>query len=539
MLMNFFRYFLIGCVFVAGSLIASRLPAQGGRTPRASEGPVEPYSVYVARDDEHTRCGPAGEYYKADPLAAGDKLEVYLETNDGWLGIRPPDHSFCWLQSDQVEVADDQATGTIIEPSAVAWIGTHLGKARQYRWQVRLQQGEQVAIIGTARREGPEGEEVWYRIVPPAGEFRWVHRSQVVDKLSQVVFSRDADADETLLVESAGRRSRSTPPQPPGENTNLPSGDSAEADTLASNLDSEPIGSGVALAKSLPEKIAAWTGRNSNDPEKLAAKDASVWVSPAGATLPSSDVVSDVVPANAVSPVSPPADARSSNRDDNLLTNRQQNRVLAPLPRPSGYSVPIDLPQADIEALRTELSRAMASGASYSETEPLRERTLQLQSGATDSILRGRAALLLKRIEEYQRVAIQRDGADGFTQTASSYNAAQPLNSLDTFNPTTSPAIEQGITQTIATEASSGERTQFDRQGYLVKVYSARPSAPPYAITDTAGRTLCYVTPVPGINLRRYLNQEVGLYGRMAFDTSLETPHLIAEQAVRISRPVR
>jgi hypothetical protein len=177
----------------------------------------------------------------------------------------------------------------------------------------------------------------------------------------------------------------------------------------------------------------------------------------------------------------------------------------------------------------------MASGATAVEADPLRERTVQIQNTATDSILRGRATLLLKRIEEYQRVASQRDGIDGFKPLANANQGSPAV--LTTTSPTT-PAIEQGIPQHVGTESQSGERTQFDRQGYLVKVYSARPNAPPYALTDSAGRTLCYVTPVPGINLRRYLNQELGLYGRMAFDTSLETPHLIAEQAVRIGRPL-
>ena len=162
----------------------------------AEDGPVEPYVVYVARGDQYARCGPSEEFYRTDPLRAGTELEVYLETEDGWLGVRPPADSFCWLQSDHVEVAEDEITGTVIESSAVAWIGTHLGKARQYRWQVRLDQGEQVTIIGTARRDGPDGEEVWYRIVPPPGEFRWVQRSQITDALEEVVYGDQGDNDE-------------------------------------------------------------------------------------------------------------------------------------------------------------------------------------------------------------------------------------------------------------------------------------------------------------------------------------------------------
>src|SRR6056297_1818014 len=124
----------------------------------AEDGPVEPYRAFVAREGEFTRCGPAGEFYQADPLRAGEEVEVYLETEDGWLGIRPPENSFCWIQSDQIRVDEDATTGTVIDAAAVAWIGTHLGRAKTYRWQVRLERGETVTIIGTARRQGPEGD---------------------------------------------------------------------------------------------------------------------------------------------------------------------------------------------------------------------------------------------------------------------------------------------------------------------------------------------------------------------------------------------
>ena len=45
----------------------------------------------------YTRCGPADDYYRTDPLRQGQELQVYTETDDGWLGIRPPKESFCWV----------------------------------------------------------------------------------------------------------------------------------------------------------------------------------------------------------------------------------------------------------------------------------------------------------------------------------------------------------------------------------------------------------------------------------------------------------
>jgi hypothetical protein len=187
-----------------------------------------------------------------------------------------------------------------------------------------------------------------------------------------------------------------------------------------------------------------------------------------------------------------------------------------PMPIRKAYQIPEKLESANVEILRMELTRAMAAGASAVEIDPLRIQCEVIASRSSDSIDRGRASLLLNEIREFQRVAARRGKSiDDPSQVASGLQA--------TSDPT-------GIAD------ATGAETKFDQRGWLVKVYSSRPNAPPYAITDSADRTISYVTPVAGINLTRYLNQEIGLYGRVAHDTSLETPHLIAEQIVRLRR---
>lgn len=501
----------------------------------ADDGPVEPYVVYVARDGEFARCGPSQDYYKTDPLRAGTEVEVYLETDDGWLGIRPPADSFCWLQSDQVDVAEDESTGTVIEPATVAWIGTHLGKARQYRWQVRLDQGEEVTIIGTARREGPEGDEIWYRIVPPPGEFRWVQRSQVREMLEDVAFSESSQPTQRVADSHRDTRQRPQPHHSPadsardraagGETTGpeakavarrdeTPEDVSADAQELAAT-DDTPVGSGVAATRQSRRAVESRV-RLENDvqirgiaehhapapPDEEAAAGGRAWVSG-----------SRVVTASANEPVEQPLRATAPPSLEPI-----GSAALGP----SGYRPPSDMSGADVEQLRLELARAMAAGARSGETDPLRDRAAELAEKGDNSVERGRATLLLRRVEQYQRMALQRDGQHG--------------ESVGNSGDLALAAVTEPSASRLAAPESAAGAASFDRQGWLVRVYSARPDAPPYAITDSAGRTLSYVTPVPGVNLRRYLNQEIGLYGRVAYDTSLETPHLIAEQAVRMRR---
>ncbi|TWU32852.1 SH3 domain-containing protein [Novipirellula artificiosorum] len=148
---------------------------------------TEPYVVFIAQEHTYTRCGPADEYYRTDPLRYGQELEVYVETADGWLGVRPPENSFCWVPADAVEIASDGESAVVTEDRTVAWIGTHLGRARSFRWQVQLAQGEPLTVIGRSEREGADGPRLWYRIVPPSGEFRWVHNTQVAESAEELV----------------------------------------------------------------------------------------------------------------------------------------------------------------------------------------------------------------------------------------------------------------------------------------------------------------------------------------------------------------
>ncbi|KAA5541377.1 hypothetical protein FYK55_17550 [Roseiconus nitratireducens] len=157
-----------------------------------------PYVVFVAQASSFARCGPGEDHYRTDPLRQGQELEVYLETGDGWLGIRPPEDSFCWLPAHATDLSSDGSTATVRDDETVVWIGTQLGRARRYRWQVQLNAGEQVSVIGKMERDGKEGPETWLRIVPPSGEFRWVHRDQVVESAEQLV-------EQTRIAKSEDR----------------------------------------------------------------------------------------------------------------------------------------------------------------------------------------------------------------------------------------------------------------------------------------------------------------------------------------------
>ena len=136
--------------------------------------------VYVSAEDAQLRSGPGEDFYPTGDIPLNASLEVYHRTEDEWLGVRPPEGSFSWVQAADAYLLPGGRIIEVTNPSAVSWIGTSLGSAKQYRWQVKLTSGEQLGVIGEQSTRNAEGKEVlWYKIAPPAGEFRWIHTQSV------------------------------------------------------------------------------------------------------------------------------------------------------------------------------------------------------------------------------------------------------------------------------------------------------------------------------------------------------------------------
>ncbi len=648
----------------------------------------EPYSVFVAYDKAFARCGPSSEYYRTDPLRHGQKLEVYVETDDGWLGIRPPEESFCWVPASTIETSNRGQTGHVIEDRTVAWIGTNLGRAKRYRWQVQLAEGEPVSIIGRSEREGPDGPQLWYRIVPPSGEFRWVHRDQIVGSAEELVakatqensntiadskpprgtkpsisrFGNLADRGKSILAkampgkaadvsESSGEPSVATiqpasdteqmemqvaellsstrgvnDPTDPRPNTDVVVGQQSSRRTkplvenTASNslqpvpgsrepvlsvapqpkvpsqatnniasansnqMRSEAVGSGLdstwqagsstsSLQNSAPRSIASTTPQVLDQPVRrepqLAAADfvsrprlidigSTVQTSAPGAA----DVATDTnwVIGSARQNTQP----QSQPIPGSLLAHGQTRDYdhpvvpvsgIAPLPSPAPRVISqaaIDVisaeaSQANVEQLHLMLSRLMASSATAVETQPIADAAKQLSQAAADELVIARARLLSDRVAQYQRVAVRRDGQTLVRSGGNSRAALSLGTPVITASANTPSSLSGNMMLPSATLPATGVQTASASQpvvpqnqnagvtGYLVQVYSARQNSPPYALTDNLGNTVAYVTPAPGVNIRHHINSEVTVSGNQGYVQGLNTPHIVANQAVRVA----
>jgi len=681
--MNDGRFFVFSRILLVLASAVSPLGMPLHATKACAEETFEPYDVYVDQDEVVARCGPGGDYYRTDPLRHGQRLEVYLETPDGWLGIRPPDNSFCWVPADSVTLDRSGNLGSVTEAGTLAWIGTHLGKARKYMWQVQLSEGEQVTVLGRAEREGPDGPQMWYRISPPAGEFRWLHRDQVVDNPELLLRDKprpgemlangmptplEDDGIEPLEIPESASKKRSkglmataksillngadeyspsvatenrlansgetgaTPLSPMNDRgaipiaanpvartSNLGASDlsfaqsqslAAQTAETANSQFAQPqypqpqamqvqydlaagrgaVGSGVAdneyanqqfanppqpIARAIqPPQIsiasqpmvrtigavgdeteADGAAQASGQAAGLTGSDAN-WVRGSGrAQRPNANPNTTATPPQSqqdgqpLQILMPPAHSQSPLPPQMLIPNQQpttansQQRVGQPAASQDGFQsaqsrFPAAIVSGNVDTLQLELSRRMVATAPAADVEPVRQAAQRISQTDASETERQRARLLVQRIEQYQSIARRRDGEQPASAVSSLQAAARSAGTV-TIPPGQvmlsggSPIGGPAIGGPAIGGSGAGGPGSVEAAGYLVQVYSARPDSPPFALTDATGKTTHYVSPMPGVNLRRYLNQHISIGGQSGYETGLDTPHIIATAAVR------
>lgn len=137
-----------------------------------------PYKAYVTTDGVEARSGPGESYDPTERLAAGTEVEVHRSDPAGWYAIRPLPESFSWVSGEHLKPGRD-GLAEVVADQAPARVGSQFSDAHDVS-QVRLDRGEVVTILGSKQLEAGSGG-TWYKIAPPAGEFRWLP-AQYVDQ---------------------------------------------------------------------------------------------------------------------------------------------------------------------------------------------------------------------------------------------------------------------------------------------------------------------------------------------------------------------
>jgi SH3-like domain-containing protein len=411
-----------------------------------------PYAAYVNADEVYARSGPGKNYYPTQQLARGDQVEVYRHDPGGWFAIRPPEGSFSWVAADFVKPGED-GLGVVVGDRVAARVGSSLSDIRDVI-QVRLNRGEPVELLGVKEFNPGPSRQKWYRIAPPSGEFRWVHGSFLVRELPKPE-PDEARSQRNLLL---------SPDESIPESMRAAENNRAAGLALVDHQEVDPQ-----MRASPPDRQAA-----DNDP--LAAKSK--------AKTQAEDA--ERIPRITKSRLTGPADASS---------------------RPPAGSREEQFAQ-ELDQLNLELSAMAAEDPKAWVFEDLLARaSAAVQRGQT-AVERGRARLILNKIEKFSDIKRRMDLA------AQSNASSRPLSRT-----AASPS-------SVAADVSQ----RYDGVGRLARVNSPSGNVPTYALTDSSGAIRYFVTPSPGVNLRHYLGQEVGIIGSVGYVPELARQNVTARR---------
>ena len=115
-------------------------------------------------------------------------------------------------------------------------------------------------------------------------------------------------------------------------------------------------------------------------------------------------------------------------------------------------------------------------------------------------------------LEQQDRLASRVNVGNAYAYQANTSDATDP------YSP--SPAVE----------------SSYDGMGWLMPVVTDHPSIPRYVLTDAEGNIKQFVSPKPGMNLSRYEQKRIAIYGQKGFLPTYNQPHLMAERIITLDK---
>jgi hypothetical protein len=216
-----------------------------------------------------------------------------------------------------------------------------------------------------------------------------------------------------------------------------------------------------------------------------------------------------------------------------------------------------------VEELKIALSLLVTQAIEQWDLGALRQRVNTLIQQTADAATARDAKAILQRIQEfetlqrrYQKSQTQdinnhqvrstsasegvpqdADAGTDMGERAEAGQAAQPGSTTPPrlLRPDWIQDIDAAVGSDVAAPASDAA-TPYTAEGWLMPVHSTKRVAPPFAVLDDDGRVRAYVTPAPGLNLRRYTKQYVGVIGNQRYVDALRAPHVTAERVVKQKR---
>lgn len=556
-----------------------------GVAPCAGQGSPFPLQGLVVRDGALVYSGPGKMHYPTEELTRGTAVEVWRLDPGGWCAVRPGGNSFSLIPDSAVERIEDRL-GRIREDGIQAWVGTRLGPVEQPLWQVTLQKGESVEILGEASWPSPEGfSTTWLQIAAPAGEFRWIHRDDL--QLPESPARKDAAPSSGNDLSSGNERVAGGKPQAERESggrtllqdpavtpasavqdpamiddpfagLDLPVSESRGAATPA------PESSRSATMAQLEQLDRAISGRSGGSSPSDGFRDAGS--SPAGSNnidgtaslgeegwRPARSPLRLASLANndrALSGAGPAALSRDPGLTGPGSTgpgfSGQRNEATSGENRGGWSGSAGGLSNLAANPATPSVDDLMARFKADSPVVPTwGQQPLAADLGGLDLQLAGE---IIKPAEywDLERIstrALQLQASA--TSDAEREQAGRLIRKIEDLRRTRGNLLASASAATPAAVASRDRpvgagldtsvelNATYDAHGWLNELVQDNGSMEPaYVLQDSTGRIVSRVTPSPGLNLRRYLKARVGIMGQRGYDQRLKLNHITADQII-------
>lgn len=415
-----------------------------------------PYTAFVNARDVYIRSGPGENYYPVAKVDRGLQVEVYRHDPGGWYAIRPPQECFSWVSAEFVEPRQGNI-GVITGERVVARVGSAFSDTRDVI-QVRLDRGEEVEILEAQEFNSGPAAQTWYKISPPAGEFRWVS-GRYLDRELRESERRQPSPENNLLIEREQRR------------------------PLEDQKDNSDI-----RRLSNDEEHDEWSG-------------------------------TEVQHAFHEEPLRPKQSGRPHHRAD-PDEDEDERDVSEDEGRPAPIRTEQRKPKADLKEEAEDLDLTLSAIVAE---EPTQWNFVKLRRQAEDDLERAVTALERGRIRRVLRKI------ENFEQIRQRYLAVMDPRERHT-----------GGGKSLVDRPSLAPRLpiasmRYDGVGRLTQISSVDPRLPQFALVDSTGQVAAYVSPAPGVNLRRYLNQDVGINGTLGYLPERQATHLTAKRIVPVA----
>jgi len=466
--------------------------------------PAFPYAAYVTVENAYVRSGPGNNYYPTDKLSTGTRVEVYRHDPGGWYAIRPPQNSFSWVSSRNVEPTEN-GLGRVTDPRVAARVGSRFSNVRDVI-QVRLDKGETVQILG----ERNVGGQTWYKIAPPAGEFRWIsarsldHRpARTRLEGTQAAEQQDPGRSESPVGTAVRPDARSTTRQ--GGAVGRPATEPRDDHRIdLASTGARPTPPLEAVLPTATDGIISDLGRINHALSVMVAEEPNVWEF--------SEVERQTQ-----------AIARRARTD---AERGAANRLL--------YKI------ARLKDIKARHDRLMTSSQVVQADPRDRDRDTAARAHAGDAPRQWPAASLAVVPQQAGPVSLTVPLPGPVPTPIATRDVPASSDRVrareDPQNP--SAVVTRRTAPPRDGQFAAASPAPFDSVGTLRPVVSHRRAAPRYALVDPHGTVVSFVTAAPGIDLKPYLGRRVGVAGKRSYIPEFRRTHVTARHVMALGDTV-